>query len=81
MKKQLMDMVVEMMNEVFGETEVVRNLLFDRGMIEFMNCIIYIDFNDDNDNDIRFGLRHDSISTENLSFKGLTKQLKVIYGE
>lgn len=79
MKKQLMDMIVEMMGEVFGESEVGRNLLFDRGMIEFIHCIIYIDFNDDNDNDIRFGLRHDSISTENLSFKGLIKQLKVIY--
>lgn len=79
MKKQLMDMIVEMMNEVFGECEVGRNLIFDRGMIEFIDSIIYIDFNDDNNSDIRFGLRHDSISTENLSFKGLIKQLQVIY--
>lgn len=75
MKKQLVDMLSEMMSEVFGETEVVRHNLIEHSVIEFMDCKIYISFR----NEITFGLRHDRITTENLTFKGLIKQLKVIY--
>lgn len=75
MKKQLVSMISEMMCEVFGETEVVRHELIECSIIEFMHCKIYISFR----NDIRFGISHDIITTDNLSLSGLIKQLKVIY--